>query len=94
MHRNVCFLFAFIALMGMINCFILEPALAGHEETVCMTPDGCDDCMVCCSFNHQIIPSITVPFSPIHEISLFIETDSVTHLDSPSFSIFHPPLAI
>lgn len=94
MKKGLRILFAFIALLGMANCFVLEPALAAHEESVCVSPDGCDDCLVCCSFNHQIIPVTVSGLAPMHAISPFIEINSLTRFDSPSFPIFHPPVVL
>lgn len=94
MKKTIRLLLTLIALTGTFNCFVLEPALAFQEETVCVTPDGCDDCLVCCSFSHQLLPSSDAPFTHIHRVSVFIESNSVTRFDSPSFSIFHPPLHV
>lgn len=94
MKKTIRILFSLIALAGVINCFLLEPALAFHEDAVCVSPDGCDDCLVCCSFNHQAIPLVTDPFTHAHQVSVFIEMSLFTRFDSPSFSIFHPPLPV
>ena len=93
MKKSIRILLALIALFGMADCFVLSPAVASHKEELCVTPEGCDDCFICCFFKHPIIISIIVPLPPMDQTSVFIETASVRLLDSPSFSIFHPPLA-
>ncbi len=94
MKKGLRVLFAVIALFGIMNCFVLEPALAAHQEISCTSDDGCDDCFLCCSFHHQLVPSTPVQFSPVSPVSAFIETAAITPIDAPSFSIFHPPLAL
>ncbi len=94
MKKSARVLLALVALFGMANCLAAGPALVAQEETACMTADGCDDCFVCCAFNHPAIPSVTTPFSPGHKISPLIEAASVSRFDSPSFSIFHPPVTV
>lgn len=92
MKKNVRVLFVLMALSGMMNCFLLEPALAAQEETVCLSDDGCDCCFVCCSFSHQILQKTVVPFNPSMNISVFIPSSIPVPQDIPASSIFHPPL--
>ncbi len=94
MKKSFHILFALVALLGIVNCLVLEPALAFQKETVCASDDGCDDCFVCCAMNHQILPSPAIQFLPVNAVSRYIPASFSISLDSPSFSIFHPPLAL
>ncbi len=93
MKKGLRVFFALFTLLGAMNCFLLEPVLAVQEEAVCLSEDGCDCCFVCCSFNHQILQSAGVPFSPSMGVFDLIPLSSEIHLDTPASSILHPPLA-
>jgi len=92
MKKGFRSILALFVLLGIMNCFILEPALAAHEETTCLMNDGCDDCFVCCSLSHQTIPPAVIPFEPLNTLSSYVDSSSTMLLESPTFSIFHPPL--
>ncbi|OGW81067.1 MAG: hypothetical protein A2Z83_01575 [Omnitrophica bacterium GWA2_52_8] len=92
MKKNLRIFLAVAALSGIINCFVVEPAIAVQEETVCLSDDGHDCCFVCCSFNHQILQSSSASFSPSMGLSGFVSSSSPVRPDVPVKTIFHPPL--
>ncbi len=81
------------ALAGILNCIALQPALALQEETHCTDDTRCDDCFLCCSFHHQTILVSSMALAPEKIYSHYIAPNHPFLFDSPSFSIFHPPLA-
>ncbi len=96
MRKFLLFTFTFIALLGILNCALIEPAFAYREdESACQTNDNCDRCFICNSNHHQWIdtqnlvnPSCLIPTTVI---SLEVK-DMV--LESPQGSIFRPPIIL
>jgi hypothetical protein len=95
MTRKKTFLLAlaFIALAGIINCMVIEPAFAYQEdETACQTESETHCCFICNSAQHQWISS--VPTLVAHQMVRsdkfsFSQTDYPG--DPPLRAIFHPP---
>lgn len=94
MKKHLRLFLALFAVMGILNCFVLDPALASHHHEVCVSDDGCGDCFVCSALNHQTFPAMSFEFSPESLVSALVAQSAVVVSDPPSSSIFHPPLAV
>ena len=94
MKKHVLVLLAFVALFGVINCALLEPALAYQEDKAASTETQTSDhCLLCCSAHHQWIPtSSTELITNNHQSSQFASFRLTFHTDPAIGSIFHPPL--
>jgi hypothetical protein len=95
MTRKKTFLLAlaFVALAGIINCTVIEPAFAYQEdEAACQTENEAHCCFICSPAQHQWISS-TSALAPHQMIRAdrfsFPQTDYP--IDPPLRSIFHPP---
>ncbi len=94
MKKTFVVIFGLMALMGMMNCFLLEPALAVKEQFSLDQTEDSDCCFLCCSTHHQWVSPLSLDFLP----SLFQSADVVPsnlslYSDPARGSIFHPPLA-
>jgi hypothetical protein len=86
---------AFIALIGIFNCVLIEPALAYKDDPVESQNEETHCCFICHSMHHQWLPSetSTVTLDAVSSQGAFWPTVDF-HLDPLPASIFHPPLAI
>ncbi len=89
--------FALLALTGLANCVLLEPALAYQDEAMHSdsAAEDSDCCFIHCAICHQWTISddqiLTHPNS-LSNTALF--EDISFYRGSVSGSIFHPPLAV
>lgn len=95
MKRTLLFIFAFVALAGILNCAVIEPAFACKDEVVHSEQSGDSNCcFIHCSMHHQWVASSTIQLKHNIAVADFIPASFDFHHDSPAGSIFHPPLAI
>ena len=96
MKRPILFIFALIALAGVLNCMLIEPAFACKDEAAHSEQSGDSDCcFIHCSMHHQWVTSgSSTLFHNALSSADYIPAGNTFHHDSPSGSIFHPPLAL
>ena len=96
MKRILIGLMAFVALIGLINSVVIEPAHAYKEDkAVSGSADDSKCCFFCCSIHHQWLsstPSLKV-FTNLTAI-LVVSPGFSFVPDPPAGSIFHPPLTV
>lgn len=95
--KNVIFIVAVIALVGIFNCVVVEPAYAQiheHQETHEQESDG--HCDVICHLSHHVwnVESQSILFE-----QPLVETQAVLHSiqavpNPPVKGIFHPPAVL
>lgn len=95
MKKPAFFLLAILALAGILNCFVIEPAFANKDAVMHIeSTDETDCCLIHCSMCQQWVVSAHLMF--IHDVRL-LDTSALESIlsdpDSPPVSIFHPPLA-
>lgn len=92
--KVILIIVAFVALAGILNCVLIEPAFAYKEDFAANQKDEAHCCFICHSSHHQWIAGnissdipYLVPAGPpvLQELQCLI--------DPPAESIFHPPLA-
>lgn len=94
MKKSVLFVFALIALIGVIHCTLIEPAFAyqDHCETSCQNET---DCSACHFSSHQWIH-----YQDTVSASSFFPAAVVSHEivevvpNPPAELIFHPPIVL
>lgn len=88
--------FAFVALIGIINCMVIEPAFAYKEDkAACQTSDETHCCFICHSGHHQWTSPATTSMAHRLVVSdhlLVLPFD--VQIDPPLGSIFHPPTTL
>ena len=96
MKRAFVGLMAFVALAGLINCVVIEPAHAHKDDkAVSSSAENSKCCSFCCSVHHQWLPSTLSVKAFTNLIAmLFIPAALSFAPDPPTGSIFHPPLAL
>lgn len=85
-----------MALAGLINCVVIEPAHAYKEDkAVSSSADDSKCCFFCCSIHHQWLPSTPglKVFTNLTAMLLVSPAFSFAP-DPPTGSIFRPPLAV
>ncbi len=96
MKKHIFFILGIFALVGILNCTLIEPAFACKDEVTHSEQAGDSDCcFIHCSMHHQWFASGTSTL--FHNFSCsadFISASVTFHLDTPPGSIFHPPLAL
>jgi len=92
MRKGYVWIVAVVALLGMANCVLVEPAFACEDAAgTCSTPI-CHDCLVCGSAGHQWLAPQTSQLLSIPGLANAINISSVViPVDPPFGSIFHPP---
>ena len=95
MKKALVCLFAFVALVGIINCVVIEPAHAYKEDKAVSSTDDAKCCFFCCSLHHQWLP-LTPGLKVFTNLTamLFVSPAFSFAPDPPAGSIFHPPLAV
>jgi hypothetical protein len=92
--KNIFILTAFLVLAGILNCAVIEPVFACHEnEAECQT--GADDhsCYICHSLHHQwLLAGDSVLSSDLRQQKNFLKDVSTGALEPPLRPIFHPPV--
>ena len=93
--REIISVIAFVALIGIFNCVLVEPAIAYKDDPVVSQNEETHCCFICHSMHHQWLTPKTSTVSPdvIPSQGAFWPTDYF-RLDPLPASIFHPPLAI
>ena len=94
MRKSILLTVALFALVGIIHCVLIEPALAYQED--CQASEGAEEahcCFVCSPSHHQWFPS-QVSANSFDTLSWNDLIHATTHLslDSPVRPIFHVPL--
>lgn len=92
--RLFIFCFTFAALVGILNCTVIEPAFAydNHCESACQEETNCSSCHF---LHHQ-----WAGFQKSTDISGLLQvtflSSELNNLipESPQGSIFHPPILI
>ena len=93
--RMVFRIIAFIALIGISNCVLIEPALAYKDDSALSRDDEAHCCLLCSSMHHQWISSGHSPFTPaILALDAIILLNLSLRIEPFPDSIFHPPLAL
>ena len=95
MKRTILFIFSLVALIGILNCVLIEPAFAYQDQAA--HPEYNEDsdcCFIHCATCHQWVPS--TPLTVTHNVQpldVSIPESPSFHPDSPVGAIFHPPIA-
>jgi len=88
-------LIGILVLVGVINAVVIEPAIClMHEDAVVQQEENGDCCSSCHPIHSQgVLPSaLTDTFAVLHADN-FVSVPQSSFSDSPSRSIFRPPLA-
>jgi hypothetical protein len=90
--RAVWTALAFLALLGIANCVLIEPALASRENLVKHT-DEVVPCSPMCHFAHHQWLGPQEAFDVNNEMSvvLYSPAPTIANIDPPVGAIFHPP---
>ena len=93
--RKLLILASVVALFGILNCVLIEPALTYKDEVPhSESNEDSDCCFIHCSLHHQCIPSQSSALThPVLLSGGLVSASIAFHLDSPVGTIFHPPLA-
>lgn len=92
--KAVLIIIAFVALVGILNCVMIEPALAYKEDPAASQTDEAHCCFICHSSHHQwIVSSISSDFPYLVLTGPTVLQELQFLIDPPAGSIFHPPLA-
>ncbi len=93
--KIVLTLIALITLAGIINCVLIEPALAYKDDPAVSQQEETHCCFICHSMHHVWISpegSATIPSVLPALGALYLSF--VLRIDPPVGSIFHPPLSL
>lgn len=87
--------FAFIALMGLVNSSVIEPAICFfHDEATSQQQESSHCCVVCHTGHHQSLLPTHIQIDLLNSNSSgWVETVDAALLNPPLRSIFHPPLS-
>lgn len=96
MKKGFLVLFSLIALIGIMNCVLLEPAFAYKDEAVhSESNEDSECCFIHCTTCHMWMTSQSSTSlynaSPAGDL---IPGTLAFHHDSPAGSIFRPPITI
>lgn len=96
MRKKTFLLFlAYVALAGIINCVVVEPAFAGKEDGAAAQQDESHCCFICHSSHHQWVPAGNGMHLPAPFVKAdFIAIEGSFYPGSFSASIFHPPQSL
>ena len=95
MRKMVFALIAFVALIGFVNCVLIEQALHHDESPSASQTDKTHGCMICQSVHHQwTAPEGTTVVSPTTPLGMRIPLSVDLDKDLFPASIFHPPHSI
>ncbi len=86
--------FALIALAGIFNCTMIEPAFAYKDDCTASCQDE-THCSVCHFSNHQWVnfPN-SISFSGLLPATVVSHETIETALNPPTGLIFHPPITL
>jgi len=95
MKKVAYYTLALIALIGLLNCSLIEPAFACKESLSHSTAsDDLDCCFIHCSIHHQYVSASSSEFpATTNQSNPFVSLHLDLHSDPALGSIFHPPLA-
>jgi len=92
MKKMIFNLIAFVALMGFINCVLIEPARHYQEGTSISQTDKAHGCIICQSVHHQwTAPEATNVVSQTTPLGMRVPLSVDLDKDLFPASIFHPP---
>ncbi len=92
MRKGYIWILAIVALLGMANCVLVEPAFACDEDAAACSMPDCQCCLTCNSASHQWATPQSAHSISIHCLSHSISIPSLAiPVDPPLGSIFHPP---
>lgn len=95
MKKLVFTLIAFVALMGFLNCVLIEPALHFQEGSSVSQVDKTHGCVICQSGHHQwTAPEASMVVSNTPSFGFKIPLSVDLNKDLFPASIFHPPHSI
>ncbi|MDP3920372.1 MAG: hypothetical protein Q8R76_06165 [Candidatus Omnitrophota bacterium] len=96
MKKGILVLFSLVALLGILNCVLIEPAFACKDEAPHSEQSGDSDCcFIHCSMHHQwVTAGATALTFNSASAGDYVLNSNTFQPDSPVASIFHPPLAI
>jgi hypothetical protein len=88
-------IFACIALMGLVNSTVIEPAICfSHDEAASQQQESSHCCVVCHAGHHQSLLPTHIQINLLNSNpSGWVETVDAALLNPPLRSIFHPPLS-
>jgi len=93
--KTLILLLAFIALAGIINCMVVEPAFAYKEDSADTQQDEAHCCFICHSVHHQWAPASNGMHFPVPLIKAdFVPNEGSFYLGSFASSVFHPPQSL
>lgn len=87
-------IFGFLALLGIVNAALIEPAICYTNDSAIQHQEESEDCCaVCHPAHHQgvIRDNMHFDFDAIR-LNEFISSSEFTLLEIPTRSIFHPPI--
>ena len=93
--KAIIIFLAFVALAGIINCMVVEPALAYKEDSAVAGQDEAHCCFICHSAHHQWAPAGNGMHFPAPLIKAdFVPNEGSFYLGSFASSVFHPPQSL
>ena len=93
MKRILISIFTILALAGIINCTLVEPAFAYKDDPAVAQEEESHCCSLCHSMHHQWVNPEDFEnnlFPPVCAETLIAFIPS--RIDPPAGSIFHPPI--
>ena len=92
MKKMVFALIAFVALIGFLDCVLIEPALEYSKCPSMSQTDETHGCMMCQSVYHQwTAPEASAFVSRTPSLGMRVPLSSDLYEDIFPASIFHPP---
>jgi hypothetical protein len=90
--RTVLTVVAFLALLGIANCALIEPALASHDNVAKCADEATPCCSRCNPFHHQWAgPQDVFDVNNQGVFVLYSPAPAIATIDPPVGAIFHPP---
>jgi hypothetical protein len=94
MNKNRTFfsVFVLIALIGIANCVLIEPAFACHSNVAKCAKEATPSCSMCMPGHHQwIVFQDGNAGNEQPYVSIYRRFALSVNIDPPLGSIFHPP---
>jgi hypothetical protein len=92
MLKKHLWILAVVALLGFVNCVLVEPAFACNEDAADCSMPECHCCLTCNSAAHQWVAPQSFEGLDIPDLINGINVSSAEiPVDPPLGSIFHPP---
>ncbi|HNX69266.1 MAG TPA: hypothetical protein PKI45_07255 [Candidatus Omnitrophota bacterium] len=92
MRKKFIWILAIVALIGFVNCVLVEPAFAYQEHAAGSSVNDSHGCMICNTGAHQWIALQPVLPIGVPDFTHAVYLPSINIPIDPSLgSIFHPP---